>query len=125
MDIFGTTYRVVIELRNHFTMAKRTWNFGEKIFYDPDLQEYLLQNNVSVKRNKETKTGKTTTFRCSEYRKYPMCDFQMKTISSDNGEKRVLTSNAHNHDYRLPTTRAASTVREIVKQAAAAGRAPG
>ncbi len=59
--------------------------------------------------------------RCSKYRKYPECDFQVKAIFSDAGGITVSTSNAHNHAHRVSTTRAPSPVREIVINAAAAG----
>jgi hypothetical protein len=106
-------------------MAKRTWNIVENFFNEDDLQSYLVQNDVSIKRRAETKTEKTITYRCSKYRKYPACDFQIKIILNDNDETTVLTSNAHNHDYRASTTRAAFPVRNIVKNAAAAGLTPG
>jgi hypothetical protein len=105
-------------------MAKRTWNFFEKFFHENDVQSYLAQNSVCVKRTEETKTGKTITYRCSKYRKYPECDFQIKVTFNDNGEIAVSTSNTHCHDHRAATKRAPSPVRDIIKNAAAAGLTP-
>jgi hypothetical protein len=106
-------------------MARRMWNLVEEYLNEDDIRLYLMQNNVSVKRTAETKTGKTITYRCSKYRKYPKCDFQIKTILNDDGKTSIWTSNAHSHDCRCPTTRAASPIRDIVKNAAAAGLTPG
>jgi hypothetical protein len=102
-------------------MAKRTWNFVDKWFNENDLQSYLAENIVSVKRTEETANGKKIIYRCSKYRKYPECDYQVKVVSNYDGEITVSTSNSHNHDHRASTTRAPSPVRDIIKNAAAAG----
>ena len=76
---------------------------------------------VSIKRTEGIEAGEKVIYRCSKYRKYPECDFQVKAIFSDAGGITVSTSNAHNHAHRVSTTRAPSPVREIVINAAAAG----
>ena len=101
-------------------MAKRTWNFVEKFFSKNELQSYIVQNAVSIKRTEEIEAGKKVIYRYSKYRKYPECDFQVKIIFSCDGGMTVSTSNEHNHAYRASTTRAPSPVREIVINAAAA-----
>jgi hypothetical protein len=63
---------IVTELLKHFIMTKRTRNFVDKFSNEDDLQLYISQNNVSVKRTVETAAGKTITYQCCNYRKYPI-----------------------------------------------------
>ncbi|CAF3581173.1 unnamed protein product [Rotaria sp. Silwood1] len=102
-------------------MAKRTWNFGDKFFSENELQSYIVQNAISKKRTEEIEAGKKVTYRCSKYRKYPECDFQVQVIFSYDGGLTVSTSNEHNHAHRASTIRAPSPVREIVINSVAAG----
>jgi hypothetical protein len=102
-------------------MIKRKWNFVDKFFDENEFQSYIVQNAVSIKRTEEIEAGKKVIYRCSKYRKYPECDFQVKAIFPDAGGITVSTSNAHNHAHRVSTTRAPSPVREIIINAAAAG----
>ncbi|CAF3566286.1 unnamed protein product [Rotaria sp. Silwood1] len=59
-------------------MVKRTWNFVDKFSSEDELQSYIVQNTVSIKRTEEIEAGKKVIYRCSKYRKYPECDFQVK-----------------------------------------------
>jgi hypothetical protein len=102
-------------------MANRTWNFIEKFSNEHDLQLYISQNSMSIKRTVQTASGKTITYRCSKYRKHPDCDFQIKATFNSEVEIFVSTSNSHNHEHRATTTRAPSPVRHVVINAAAAG----
>ena len=95
-------------------MVSRTWNLVHTFFNVSDLQSYVAQNNVSVKRTELTTMGKKVTYRCSKYRKYPQCDFQVNVMFNDNGKIIVSTSGEHNHDCRAGTTRAPSSVQDIV-----------
>ncbi|CAF4881795.1 unnamed protein product [Rotaria sp. Silwood1] len=102
-------------------MVKRTWNFVDKFSSEDELQSYIVQNTVSIKRTEEIEAGKKVIYRCSKYRKYPECDFQVKVIFSHDGGVTVSTSNEHDHAHRAATPRAPSPVREIVKNSVAAG----
>ena len=80
-----------------------------------EFQSYIVENAVSIKHIEEIESGKKFIDRCSKYRKYLQCDFQVKVIFSCDDETTVLTSNEYNHVYRASTTtRAPSPVREIV-----------
>ncbi|CAF1273625.1 unnamed protein product [Rotaria sordida] len=102
-------------------MVKRMWNFVDKFFRENELESYIVQNAVSMKRTEEIEAGKKVIYRCSKYRKYAECDFQVKVIFSGDGGITILTSNEHNHAYRASTTRAPSLVSEIVINSVAAG----
>ncbi|CAF0908445.1 unnamed protein product [Adineta steineri] len=84
-------------------MKRREWIFGQKFFGEGELQDYIVQNTVSVKRTEETRVGKKVTYRYSKYRKYPDCDFQLKVIFESDGGMTVLTCNEHNHAHHAPT----------------------
>ena len=98
-------------------MAKRMWNFPMKM----NFSTILYKISVSIKRTEEIESGKKVIYRCSKYRKYPECNFQVKVIFSCDGGMTVSTSNEHNHVYRASTTRAPSPVREIVMNVVVAG----
>ncbi len=66
-------------------MVQRMWNFVDKFFSENELQSYIVQNAVSIKRTEEIEAGKKVIYRCSKYRKYPECDFQVKLIFSYDG----------------------------------------
>ncbi|CAF1532580.1 unnamed protein product [Rotaria sp. Silwood1] len=102
-------------------MPNRTWNIVDKFFSENEFQSFIVQNAVSIKRTEEIEAGKKVIYRCSKYRKYPECDFQVKVIFSYDGGITVSTSNEHNHAHRASTTRAPSPVREIVINSVAAG----
>ena len=64
---------------------------------------------------------KKVIYRCSSYRKYPKCEFQVKPVVCNNtNEITISTSNTHDHDQRAPTTCATSPARNIVINAVAA-----
>jgi hypothetical protein len=47
------------------------------------------------------------SFKCSQYRKYPICDYELNTIVPDDDPSSitVMFRNAHNHEYRNETSR--------------------
>ena len=97
------------------------WNFVQEFSNENELQHYIVQNAVSIKRTEETESGKKVIYRCSKYRKYPECNLQVKVIFSCDGRMTISTSNEQNPDYHASTTRASSPIREIVMNAVVAG----
>jgi len=45
-------------------MIKRTWNFVDKFYSESELQSYIVQNAVSIKRTEEIEAGKKVIYRC-------------------------------------------------------------
>ncbi|CAF1492750.1 unnamed protein product [Rotaria sp. Silwood1] len=84
-------------------MVKRTWNFVDKFSSEDELLSYIVQNTVSIKRTEEIEAGKKVIYRCSKYRKYPECDFQVKVIFSHDDGVTVSTSNEHDHAHQYAT----------------------
>ena len=58
------------------------------------------------------------SFKCSEYRKYPLCSFKIKIIVPDNNMHcvTIMSRNLHEHEKneRNPTTRVPSPIRKTV-----------
>ncbi|CAF0773536.1 unnamed protein product [Rotaria sordida] len=94
-------------------MAKRTWNFVDKLFGEDELQSYIIQNAIFITCTEEIEVGKKVIYRCSQYRKYPEHDFQVKVIFSYDDGITVSTSNEYHHAHRASTTRVLLPVREI------------
>jgi hypothetical protein len=66
-------------------MIKRTWNFVDKFYGEGELQSYIVQNTLSIKRTEEIEAGKKVIYRCSKYKMYPEYDFQVKVIFPSDG----------------------------------------
>ena len=61
-------------------MANRTWNFIEKFSNEHDLQLYISQNSMSIKRTVQTASGKTITYRCSNIENILIVIFRLKQL---------------------------------------------
>ena len=80
-------------------MSKRNWISTNKFFEKDVLKSYLSKNEVSVKLTEPIVNGKKVIYRCSSYRKYPKCEFQVKAVFCNNtNEITVSRSNTHDHD---------------------------
>ncbi|CAF1028358.1 unnamed protein product [Didymodactylos carnosus] len=86
-------------------MARRQWIFADRFLNRSDFHSYINDQNVSIKRTEQTNGGQKITYRCSECRKFPQCDFQTRCLMKDENEYIVSTSNTHNHSNRNATTR--------------------
>ncbi|CAF1575352.1 unnamed protein product [Didymodactylos carnosus] len=94
-------------------MLRRMWN--EVLLYDTesDLSDFIKDQHVCVYR-KETCNARTSiTYKCSEYKKYPLCQFQLKGKESLDGYQ-LYSSEAHNHRTRAQTSRLPSPVRHNI-----------
>ena len=74
--------------------------------------------NVCQYRRSDLKSQTKYSFKCSEYRKYPLCSFEIKIIVPDNNMHcvTIMSSNLHEHEKneRNPTTRVPSPIRKTV-----------
>ncbi|CAF1151666.1 unnamed protein product [Didymodactylos carnosus] len=84
------------------------------------LNEFIISNSVSKFRSEQVLAGIKLSYRCSSYKKYPDCDFQVQAIINSSQQIIVSTSSTHNHDNRLQSTRVPSPVRKIVQRAVVA-----
>ncbi|CAF4530989.1 unnamed protein product, partial [Didymodactylos carnosus] len=93
----------------------------EEFSDENDMKSFIKQNNVSIKRTETIALGKKVTYRCTQARKYPECDFQTRVIYYNDKKIAVSTSSEHNHDNCGSTARVQSSVRDIIKRSVAAG----
>ncbi|CAF0775334.1 unnamed protein product [Didymodactylos carnosus] len=101
-------------------MARRECNFVE--FSDEnDMKSFIKQNNVSIKQTETIALGKKVTYRCTQARKYPECNFQIRVIYYNDEKIAVSTSSERNHDNCASITRTPLPVTDIVKTSVAAG----
>jgi hypothetical protein len=74
--------------------------------------------NVCQYRRSDLNNHTKYSFKCSEYRKYPLCSFEIKIIVPDNDMDHVtiMSRNLHEHEEneRNPTTRLPSPIRKTV-----------
>ncbi|CAF2805237.1 unnamed protein product [Rotaria sp. Silwood2] len=58
------------------------------------------------------------SFKCCQYRKYPLCNYELKATVPDDDPNSitVMFRNTHNHEYRAETTRLPSPVRQSVSK---------
>jgi len=74
--------------------------------------------NVCQYRRSDLNNHTKYSFKCSEYRKYPLCSFEIKIIVPDNNMDHVtiISRNLHEHEEneRNTTTRLPSPIRKCV-----------
>ncbi|CAF1038822.1 unnamed protein product [Didymodactylos carnosus] len=70
--------------------------------------------------SQQTSSGLKLLYRCSSYKKYPDCDFQIQATIDDFKQISVNTSKQHNHDARAASSRVPSHRGEIVKKSVVA-----
>ncbi|CAF4627714.1 unnamed protein product, partial [Didymodactylos carnosus] len=59
--------------------------------------------------------GLSITYKCSQYRKYPLCEYELKAKQSSDGIFTIYASNSHSHNERNQTTRVPSPVRDNIR----------
>ncbi|CAF1149196.1 unnamed protein product [Didymodactylos carnosus] len=96
-------------------MSRRTWHKCFSSTSESDIISLTKENKGSTYRTEHCQAGKTTTYRCTEYRKQPLCLFQLKSKESNN-KFTVFKSESHNHDQRNDATRLKSPIRDTVQQ---------
>ncbi|CAM4975026.1 unnamed protein product, partial [Rotaria socialis] len=80
----------------------------------------LAKSRFNVCQNRRSDLNDQTkySFKCSEYRKYPLCHFQIKIIVPDNNMNSItiMSKNEHEHEQneRNTTTRLPSPIRESI-----------
>lgn len=78
------------------------------------------QYNVCQYRRSDLKQRTKYSFKCSNYRKYPSCSFEIQIIVPDDDQESVtvMSKNAHEHreEEKNPTTRLPSPLRESVSK---------
>ncbi|CAM4845378.1 unnamed protein product, partial [Rotaria magnacalcarata] len=80
----------------------------------------LAKSRFNVCQNRRSDLNDQTkySFKCSEYRKYPLCHFRIKIIVPDNNINSItiMSKNEHEHEQneQNATTRLPSPIREPI-----------
>ena len=78
----------------------------------------LEEHNVSKYQTSNLSNSTKLSYRCRNYRKYPLCKFEIQVIIEDTPSTtiKLMYKNSHYHQHHNPTTRASSSVREMVSK---------
>ncbi|CAF4068084.1 unnamed protein product [Rotaria sordida] len=103
---------IILTTDNYY--FNRIW---QDIFVCEDENELLAitkENNTCKKRTEQFNYGLCHTYICAEYRKYPLCKFQLKAKHSSDGTYQLYLSGSHDHQQRNTTARLPSPIREVI-----------
>ena len=87
--------------------------------FDETASTIKSQHQVCQFRRSDLKDRTKYSFKCNQYRKYPLCQFEIQIIVSDDDELiTILSRNTHQHkeEEKNPTTRLPSPIRQCVSQ---------
>ncbi|CAF2610650.1 unnamed protein product [Rotaria sp. Silwood2] len=95
-------------------MSTRIWQDFFVCEHENELLAITKENNTCKKRTEQFNYGLCHTYICAEYRKYPLCKFQLKAKQSSDGTYQLYLSGSHDHQQRNTTTRLPSPIREVI-----------
>ncbi len=75
------------------------------IVSENDLMSLIKSHNVSVYRKENFKNYDSITYRCSQYRTFTKCQYQLKAKVYHDGIYQIFYSQHHEHDELLEDTR--------------------
>ncbi|CAF3741650.1 unnamed protein product [Rotaria sp. Silwood1] len=77
---------------------ERTWKeINETIVSENDLMSLTKSHNVSVYRRENFKNYESITYRCSQYRTFTKCQYQLKAKIYHDGTYQIFYSQHHEH----------------------------
>jgi hypothetical protein len=99
-------------------MATLNWNLLSKVQSLDEVKAIAKSNGVCQCRVNNLKNCTKYSFKCCQYRKYSLCNYEIKaTVQDDDPHSiTIMYRNAHNHEYRAETTRLPSPVRQNVSK---------
>jgi len=76
----------------------------------------VQQHQMSKYRTSNLCDSTKYSYRCSQYRKYPLCRYEIQVYIPDNNSSsiKLMFKNAHYHEIRNTTSRLPSPVRDSV-----------
>ncbi|CAF1552010.1 unnamed protein product, partial [Didymodactylos carnosus] len=96
-------------------MAPRLWHECSTCNTENDLKVFVREKNICTHRTEELRSGVSITYKCSEYREYPQCRYQLKAKQLD-GKFTVFESELHDHSQRQENNRLKSPIRAAVQE---------
>ena len=99
-------------------MATINWNLLSKVNSLDELKAVAKANGTVQCRINNLKNFMKYSFKCSQYRKYVLCNYEFKATVSDDDPTSitVMYRNAHTHEYRAETSRLPSPIRKTVSK---------
>ncbi|CAF1174096.1 unnamed protein product, partial [Didymodactylos carnosus] len=92
-------------------MSRRLWHECSTCTTENDLKVFVREKNVCTHRTEELTSDVSITYKCSEYRKYLQCRYQLKAKQLD-----VFESELHDHSQRQENNRLKSPIRTAVRE---------
>jgi hypothetical protein len=104
-------------------MSKASWTSIDVVGSFDDVKALAGLHGVCQYRTTNLKSSTKYSFKCSEYRKYSSCTYELKAIVPDDNQNSItiMSKNTHNHENRNETSRLPSPVRESVSKYVNAG----
>ncbi|CAF1102071.1 unnamed protein product [Didymodactylos carnosus] len=97
-------------------MSNNEWQVLNVVKTLDEVTALVQQHQVSKFRTSNLKTSTKYSYRCSQYRKYPLCryDIHVNILDNNPDDIKILSKNVHSHQQHNTTTRLPSSVRESV-----------
>jgi hypothetical protein len=104
-------------------MSKSNWILLCVVNSLDDIKAVAKSHNVCQYRTNNLKDHKKYSFKCSQYRKYSSCNYELKAVvpDDDSNSITVMFKNTHNHSDRNQTSRLPSPLRQSVSKYVHAG----
>ncbi|CAF0776103.1 unnamed protein product [Rotaria sp. Silwood1] len=104
-------------------MSKSNWILLCVVNSIDDVKAVAKSHNVCQYRTNNLKDHSKYSFKCSQYRKYLSCNYELKAVVSDDDPNSitVMFKNTHNHSDRNQTSRLPTPLRQSVSKYVRAG----
>jgi hypothetical protein len=99
-------------------MSTFNWNLLSVVHSLDTVKVVAKSNRACQFRINNLKNSTKYSFKCCQYRKYPLCNYELKATVSDDDPNSitVMCRNCHNHEYRTETSRVPSPIRQSVSK---------
>ncbi|CAF0834911.1 unnamed protein product [Didymodactylos carnosus] len=99
-------------------MSASNWILLSIVNLLDDVKAVAKSHGICQCRTNNLKDHTKYSFKCSQYRKYPLCGYELKATVPDDDPNSltVMFRDAHNHDDRSQSSRLLSPVRQSVSK---------
>jgi hypothetical protein len=99
-------------------MSTSGWNLLCVVHSLDEVKTVAKSNGVCQCRINNLVNSTKYSFKCSQYRKYALCNYELKATVPDDDPNliTIMSRNNHNHEYRSETSRLPSSVRDSVSK---------
>jgi len=99
-------------------MSKEEYHLLNIVSSLGEAEALLKSNGVSKYRTSNLSDCVKYSYRCSQYRKYPTCRYEIQVYVHENNPStiKIMFKNSHDHTQRNATTRLPSPVRDSIEK---------